>query len=46
MNKTIKVNTDAALFEVVLRCKRGSLTPNVAEGIGIREALSWINKMG
>ncbi|XP_074322699.1 uncharacterized protein LOC141659673 [Apium graveolens] len=59
---TVKVNTDAALFEhsncfsfaMVARdhegtmleaassCRPGSLHPELAEIIGIREALSWI----
>ena len=59
---TIKVNTDAALFEdsghfsfsILARdhegnmvedkacCKQGSIAPELAEAIGVREALSWI----
>lgn len=59
---TVKINTDAALFEdsqtyshaMVARnhegtlleakssCKTGSIHPELAESIGIREALSWI----
>ncbi|KAL8133670.1 hypothetical protein AgCh_008927 [Apium graveolens] len=59
---TIKVNTDAALFEhtnsysfaMVARdhsgsmlgalssCRQGSINPELAEAIGIREALSWV----
>ncbi|XP_063936253.1 uncharacterized protein LOC135147271 [Daucus carota subsp. sativus] len=59
---TIKVNTDAALFEdsncyayaIVARdhegklveamssCRQGRVDPELAEAIGIREALSWI----
>lgn len=59
---TIKVNTDAALFEdsncyayamvardhegklveAISSCKQGKTDPELAEAIGIREALSWI----
>ncbi|XP_074342398.1 uncharacterized protein LOC141679917 [Apium graveolens] len=59
---TIKVNTDAALFEdsncyayaivardhegklveAVSSCRQGRVDPELAEAIGIREALSWI----
>lgn len=60
--RTVKVNTDAALFNesnlysfaMVVRdherklliakssCKQGTLNPEVAKAVGIREALSWI----
>lgn len=59
---TIKINTDAALFEdsncyayamvardhegklveAISSCKQGRVDPELAEAIGIREALSWI----
>ncbi|KAL8108560.1 hypothetical protein AgCh_024870 [Apium graveolens] len=33
---------DGSLVEAKARCRRGSISPDLAEALGIREALSWL----
>ena len=39
-------NHEGNLMEAKACCKQGSLSPDLAEAIGIREALSWIKSKG
>lgn len=40
----IAINHFRELVDAVFKCLHGSLSPEVAESLGIREALSWIKK--